>query len=338
MSADVLISFVLVGHNQERYIKEAVNGALSQTYSPLEVVLSDDCSTDNTYEIMRELAAAYHGPHKIVVNRNSRNSGSLPAHLNAIIPLLRGKLVVIAAGDDVSLPERTEWCHRAWIDSGRRASSIWSDYMVIDEFGEILGYSDRQSGGRGFEHVQVCPIDVAAWRAQTAYGCTQAWCADVLNEFGHLPGCKYLVNEDTPIFFRAAILSGLVTRIKKPLVKYRRHKANISLGFVIANAPSASDNNSVAVAELRLKRLMAVAKCFRKDARLAINKGLYLGDGRRLRREIARSYRAFQLRAWLLKASYRDTLKIAWRLALLGRGRKYALRLLVRTIQSRIHH
>ncbi|HUF60663.1 MAG TPA: glycosyltransferase, partial [Verrucomicrobiales bacterium] len=51
-----LVSFLLLAYNQEQYIHEAVEGAFSQTYSPLEIILSDDCSTDRTFEIMREMA------------------------------------------------------------------------------------------------------------------------------------------------------------------------------------------------------------------------------------------------------------------------------------------
>ncbi|MCK5536618.1 MAG: glycosyltransferase, partial [Bacteroidales bacterium] len=59
-----LISFTLFAYNQEKYIQEAVEGALSQTYSPLEIVISDDCSTDRTFEIIKELTEDYSGPHK----------------------------------------------------------------------------------------------------------------------------------------------------------------------------------------------------------------------------------------------------------------------------------
>jgi len=70
-----LVTFALFGYNQEPYIREAVEGAFAQTYQPLEILLSYDCSTDRTFDIMRELAAAYAGPHRIRLNRNSTNLG-----------------------------------------------------------------------------------------------------------------------------------------------------------------------------------------------------------------------------------------------------------------------
>jgi len=102
-----LLTFLVAAYNQEQYIREAVEGAFRQTYSPLEIIISDDCSTDRTFAIASEMAAAYRGPHKILLNRNPTNLG-ISAHANRIMELTHGELVVASAGDDVSLPERTE--------------------------------------------------------------------------------------------------------------------------------------------------------------------------------------------------------------------------------------
>ena len=45
-----LVSFCIVTYNQEKYIRAAIEGALKQTYSPMEIIISDDCSTDGTYK------------------------------------------------------------------------------------------------------------------------------------------------------------------------------------------------------------------------------------------------------------------------------------------------
>ncbi len=49
-----LVTFMLRTYNHERFIREAVRSALTQTYSPLQVVISDDCSQDRTFEIIQE--------------------------------------------------------------------------------------------------------------------------------------------------------------------------------------------------------------------------------------------------------------------------------------------
>lgn len=48
----LLVTFMLIACNQERFIREAVEGAFGQTYTPLEVILSDDASADRNFEVM----------------------------------------------------------------------------------------------------------------------------------------------------------------------------------------------------------------------------------------------------------------------------------------------
>lgn len=102
-----LVTFALFAYNQEQYIREAVEGAFSQTYEPLEIILSDDCSSDRTFEIMQEMAAAYEGPHEVQVRKNDINLG-LISHINAVFKVSTGNILIFAAGDDVSLPERSK--------------------------------------------------------------------------------------------------------------------------------------------------------------------------------------------------------------------------------------
>ena len=63
-----LVTFALFAYNQEKYIREAIEGAFSQTYEPLEIILSDDCSRDDTHRIMCEMAAGYRGHHRVLAH------------------------------------------------------------------------------------------------------------------------------------------------------------------------------------------------------------------------------------------------------------------------------
>ena len=118
-----LVSFVIIAWRQEPFIRAAVEGAFQQTYSPLEIILSDDCSPDGTFDIMREMAESYRGPHQVRLNHNERNLG-LGGHVNRCMELVRGELVVVAAGDDISVPRRTETLVKAWLDSGQGALDL----------------------------------------------------------------------------------------------------------------------------------------------------------------------------------------------------------------------
>lgn len=56
-STQPLVTVILLTYNQENLVAMAVESLLAQTYSPLEIILSDDASTDNTFAVMQSLEA-----------------------------------------------------------------------------------------------------------------------------------------------------------------------------------------------------------------------------------------------------------------------------------------
>jgi glycosyltransferase involved in cell wall biosynthesis len=130
-----LVTFALFAYNQENFIREAVEGALAQTYSPLEIILSDDCSSDDTYNIIQKMAREYKGPHKVVVRQSSQNQG-LVNHIAAVIDLSDSEIIVMAAGDDVSLPNRAGAL--AAILQNSSCAAACSNFDLIDEVGAVL--------------------------------------------------------------------------------------------------------------------------------------------------------------------------------------------------------
>lgn len=212
-----LITFALIAYNQERFIREAVEGALAQSYDPLEILLSDDCSPDGTFEIMKEMVTAYSGPHKIVLTRNDENLG-IGAHINRIMTLSHGELIVIAAGDDISLPHRTSEIHQAWLDSDKKAFSLHSQHESIDEEGNTIARL-----GKKYLPTEQQLLFFSKTLASRVCGATHAWHRKVFDTFGPLP---LITLEDIAIPPRSMLL-GSVVYIKKPLVKYRTHANNI---------------------------------------------------------------------------------------------------------------
>ena len=222
-----LLTFVLFAYNQEGFIRDAVGGALNQTYSPLEIILSDDCSTDRTFGVMQEMASNYRGPHHIVLNCNPKNLGP-GEHLNRIVELSNGALIVYAEGDDISLPERTSVIYEAWESSGRAVTSIYSDYSVIDKSGASWNPGNQRKKKTGDPLFRVQRGDLrnflTTWRPMI-YGCTHAWSQCLFRQFGGLP--VYLKYGDIVLSFRSLGINGILY-IDRPLVKYRRHDNNFS--------------------------------------------------------------------------------------------------------------
>jgi glycosyltransferase involved in cell wall biosynthesis len=212
VEAAPMVSVLLIAFNQQHTVADAVRGVLAQTYTPLEIFLSDDCSSDGTFEVMRGIADAYQGPHKVIVRRNDANLG-ISAHLSQLAKLSRGELLVIAAGDDISVPHRCARLVDCWLRHDRRPDLIASDLADLD--------------AQGRTHDQLSPTDlstyhdVAMWLAERPYlvGAAHAWSRRLFDRFGEMmPGA---MAEDRIMTFRA-IMSGGACNLREPLVLYRR--------------------------------------------------------------------------------------------------------------------
>jgi glycosyltransferase involved in cell wall biosynthesis len=207
-----LASLLLITYRQEDTVAEAVRGALEQTWSPLEIIISDDASPDGTFANAQRCVDAYRGPHTVRLVRNEKNLG-ISAHLSALAARASGEMLFIAAGDDISKPERVERVMRAWLDSGKRWDLIATDLQDLDADGHahgVLRVTDLD-GYRSFE----------AWSSNRPHlvGAAHAWTRRLFEAFGPIaPG---IYGEDQIMAFRAIMSHGAHT-LHEPLVLYRR--------------------------------------------------------------------------------------------------------------------
>lgn len=207
-----LVSILLMAFNQQETIRAAIDGALAQTYTPLEIVVSDDASTDGTWHEIEAATAGYRGPHALVVQRNPSNLG-IGAHLSRLVSISRGELLVVAAGDDVSMPQRCDRVTQVWLGSNRQVDLIASAVTDIDASGSA--------------QAEITPSDLASYRSLADWaarpphviGAAQAWTRRVFERFGPLP--QGVVAEDLIMAFRAIGCGGAVT-LPEALVQYRR--------------------------------------------------------------------------------------------------------------------
>lgn len=132
-NSNELVTIIVCTYNQENTIKEAIESAFNQNYSPLEIIISDDCSTDSTYDVIKSTVSMYTGPHTVTVNQNSSNLG-IARHWDTISRKAKGRLIVHAAGDDISYPERVSELYLAWSSTKPRPILLSSNgiSMTID--------------------------------------------------------------------------------------------------------------------------------------------------------------------------------------------------------------
>jgi len=103
-----LVSIIINNYNYGRFIQDAMESALNQTYPKIEVIVVDDGSTDNSREIISRYASA--GLVKAVLKEN----GGQASAMNAGFEVSSGDLVVFLDSDDVLKPEAIEAAVKAW--------------------------------------------------------------------------------------------------------------------------------------------------------------------------------------------------------------------------------
>lgn len=218
-----LASMCIFTYNQQAYIVDAIKGALNQTYSNLEIIISDDCSTDDTFKIIEEYVKGYDGPHTIVLNRNDHNLG-IRDHFNKVVyQIAKGKVLIIGAGDDISNPERvTETM--LFFERHPEVMSVHFCSAQVNARLEKINDDDLMSKG------QTSIITIADYINSNIFfwlfsGDSRAFRRDVIEFFPPLDICH---NEDMPFFIRSLIM-GSSAMIRLPLVLHRVHGNNESL-------------------------------------------------------------------------------------------------------------
>ena len=215
-----LVTFALFAYNQEKFICEAVMAALNQEYKRLEIILSDDCSTDSTFKIIKFLASEYTGPHEIVINRNQTNLG-LARHFSEIIRMARGEIIVVAAGDDISLSQRTLKAVEI-LSSDPEATFVSFTDIVIDEHGK------ERKKPKISRHQQLQKATLAGYIAGHSYhfsGASRGFRKKIYDVFGNLnENCP---TEDTPYILRGLMLGHALISPECGIL-YRQHDSSLS--------------------------------------------------------------------------------------------------------------
>jgi glycosyltransferase involved in cell wall biosynthesis len=102
METNPKVSVLMPAYNAEKYIGEAIESILAQTFKDFELIIIDDCSMDKTWEIIQEYAKK---DARIIPFKNESNLG-IAGNRNKLIGLSKGKYIAWQDADDISMPNR----------------------------------------------------------------------------------------------------------------------------------------------------------------------------------------------------------------------------------------
>lgn len=214
-----LISIVCLTYNQENFVKEAVLSLLSQDYKNIEIIISDDCSLDNTFKILDGTLSGFEGLHNVVLRQTKKNLG-LGLHLEEVLKLAKGEYFFLAAGDDISYPNRVSTVVEFIKKGGFKCKAVFSNLMVTDkDSNKVKGFFKTPPVFS--RNIDDFKVGLPVW----AVGASLVIHRSLYDKYGgFVPGT---FQEDGCFAFRA-ILEGEIEYFDEITVGYRSHDSNIS--------------------------------------------------------------------------------------------------------------
>ncbi len=221
--SDPLVSIIVITYNSAEFVLETLESAQAQTYRNVELIVSDDCSPDNTVEVCRD----WMGRHKDRFVRAElltadQNTGIAP-NCNRGVQAARGEWVKTIAGDDVLLDD----CIETFVKSVCRQPGTHLACCGILPFGDGQTYQ---------------PYFPPAWFLRLS---ADRQLTTLLRKGTFIPGpamfferetlCRlgmfneaYPFMEDYPFYVKAAKKGYRFFLIPKPLVRYRVHPGSVT--------------------------------------------------------------------------------------------------------------
>jgi glycosyltransferase involved in cell wall biosynthesis len=203
------ISVIMPVYNAEKYLREAIDSILAQTFSDFEFLIFNDGSTDSSGEIIKS-----YKDDRIILAYNGANQGYV-AHLNEGIRIARGKYIARMDADDIALPERLAK-QVSFMENNPNCVLCGS---LIETFGEEKGIVELPTEGWEIQlkMLYITPFAHPAVMIRTS----------TLKEHNLYYNASVMPAEDYDLWTRL-LDYGKVHNINEPLLKYRVHNNNIS--------------------------------------------------------------------------------------------------------------
>lgn len=219
-----LVSVIIATFNQAKYIDETLRSIVQQTYSNLEIIVSDDCSTDNTLEKLYQWAAE---DKRIIVLPSPENRG-YSHNMNKALAIATGEFTAVIDGDDIALPDKIEK-QVSFLNQNKDYDAVvhWVD-VFDDKTGETISHFNS--------HILTNPRD---WFTGQKWNFTKKKLNSAFPPTAYLARSTYALHAkwDERLRYKNEILYAIDNYMNKPqakwaclpevLGKYRIHDSNM---------------------------------------------------------------------------------------------------------------
>ena len=215
------ISIALCTYNGGKFLREQLQSLVNQTLLPFEIIITDDCSNDDTEQIVEEFKGKlriqfFKNPQTLRVSKNFERA----------ISLCKGDIIVPCDQDDIWHPDKLSTICR-YFKKNPEQLAVFSDAILVDELGLPIG--------RNFwSAVRFLSPQIQQWKEGYAFdlllhgnrtaGCMMAFRKELLEYALPFPTNIPLMIHDGWLTIMAAMFNRLGI-IEQPLISYRQHQA-----------------------------------------------------------------------------------------------------------------
>ena len=216
---DEYVDILLATYNGEKYIKDQLDSILTQTYKKIRIYISDDCSTDNTPNILKEYASKYEN---INVIFQKKNIGSI-RNFELLMTKVKDPYYMLSDQDDVWYEDKIEKSFKRLNEEN--ADLVFTDLEVVNENLKTVNMSfytmmekkakiDKSINKKEFEYLY-----------NSVTGCTILAKSYMIYNILPIPkNSKYVIHDSWIGLITS--LNGKIVFLNEPTIKYRQHGDN----------------------------------------------------------------------------------------------------------------
>ncbi|MBN2486822.1 MAG: glycosyltransferase [Bacteroidales bacterium] len=226
-----LVSVIVVTYNSAEFVLQTLESVKEQTYRNIELIVTDDCSKDNSVEICEKWCRENQSRFKRAMVITTPFNTGIPANLNRAVKAAQGEWIKGIAGDDLFFPDAIEIFMDAFNADTRSEKSVFhariapfndnlAEEPVFSDAEKIKSERFNQPGTSASEQFTIllrfCPVSAPAVFIKKT----------VLEELGYYNE-KYKFWEDRPMWLKMTSNGIKLHYVDAPVVKYRLHTGSV---------------------------------------------------------------------------------------------------------------
>lgn len=220
------IDIILATYNGEKYIKEQLDSILNQTYQNIQIYIQDDCSQDNTRQILEEYGKK---DDRVHIKYNEQQLGCVK-NFESLFQDVTHKYFMFSDQDDIWIPTKVEDSYNLMKE--KNSDLVFTDLETINEDGEVLAKSFLQLLGVK-KNIHKNKGYKLAYLRNCVTGSTILAKREIIDKVVPIPEKKPMMYD----WWIALVVSqnGKVDFLDKATVRYRQHQNNVLGAFGMKN-------------------------------------------------------------------------------------------------------